>query len=142
MKVTCGIFLYSTKTKKMLVCHATRARWNSWSIPKGLRDDGEDDFEAAVRELYEETGIKLREVKTISVCRLPAVMYRKQRKQLVSFLVITEEDLGGYGFACHTLVNNSYPEIDQWKWILPEEADILHETQQQLIGEIKRIINE
>ena len=140
MKVACGIFVYSTKTKKILVCHATRARWDSWSIPKGLREGGEDEFGAAVRELYEETGIDLRTVKVASVHRLPKTTYRKQRKQLVSFLVVTPADFSQYAYTCHTLVNDTYPEIDKWKWISLEEAEILHETQQEVIGEIKSIL--
>lgn len=142
MKVTCGIFLYSRRTKKILVCHATRARWNSWSIPKGLREDEEDEFDAAVRELYEETGIDLRAVKVASVHKLRGTTYRKQHKQLVSFLVVTPADFARYAYQCYTLVNGSYPEIDKWKWISLEEAKILHETQQEVIGEIKRILNE
>jgi len=31
---------------------------NSWSLPKGHIDDGETKLEAAIREIYEETGIK------------------------------------------------------------------------------------
>tara|TARA_B100001996_G_scaffold381221_1_gene370218 strand:- start:1861 stop:2292 length:432 start_codon:yes stop_codon:yes gene_type:complete len=31
---------------------------NSWSLPKGHVDDGETILEAAIREIYEETGIK------------------------------------------------------------------------------------
>ena len=30
---------------------------NSWSLPKGHIDDGETKLEAAIREIYEETGI-------------------------------------------------------------------------------------
>ena len=31
---------------------------NSWSLPKGHIDEGEEKFEAAVREIYEESGIR------------------------------------------------------------------------------------
>lgn len=31
---------------------------NSWSLPKGHIDEGEEKLEAAVREIYEESGIK------------------------------------------------------------------------------------
>ena len=31
---------------------------DSWSLPKGHIDDGETKLEAAIREIYEETGIK------------------------------------------------------------------------------------
>jgi 8-oxo-dGTP pyrophosphatase MutT (NUDIX family) len=32
-------------------------RGNSWSLPKGHIDPGEDELEAARREIYEETGV-------------------------------------------------------------------------------------
>ena len=57
--VTCGIYLYSVKNKKILICHATHSPWSSWSIPKGLKDTSEESFEAAVRELKEETGYEV-----------------------------------------------------------------------------------
>ncbi len=31
---------------------------NSWSLPKGHIDEGEDKLQAAVREIYEESGIR------------------------------------------------------------------------------------
>lgn len=31
---------------------------NSWSLPKGHLDEGEEKLEAAVREIYEESGIR------------------------------------------------------------------------------------
>lgn len=37
---------------------------NSWSLPKGHIDEGEEVLEAAVREIYEESGIsKLKFIK-------------------------------------------------------------------------------
>jgi 8-oxo-dGTP pyrophosphatase MutT (NUDIX family) len=32
--------------------------WHHWDFPKGLREEGEQAFEAAVREVGEETGIR------------------------------------------------------------------------------------
>ena len=91
MKTTCGIYLYSTALKKLLVCHATNASWKTWSIPKGLKDPGEESFIAATRELKEETGIDLRKISVLNVRELPAVKYKKQNKTLEAFLVITDD---------------------------------------------------
>lgn len=59
MTVTCGTFLFSTLQKKILLCHPTNTKWNNWSIPKGVMEQGEQSFDVASRELKEETGIDL-----------------------------------------------------------------------------------
>lgn len=51
---TCGI-IYLLNDGKFLICHATNNRY--WSLPKGIKDKGESDIEAAIREIKEETGI-------------------------------------------------------------------------------------
>jgi ADP-ribose pyrophosphatase YjhB (NUDIX family) len=49
---------------KILLCHPTNApQKNSYSIPKGLIEDGEDELEAAIRETKEEVGIDLSALK-------------------------------------------------------------------------------
>lgn len=46
---------------KILLVHPTNASWqkSALGIPKGGIDDNEDPLDAAVRELYEETGIQV-----------------------------------------------------------------------------------
>ncbi len=56
MKVTsCGVLV--TDGARLLLAHATRSR--RWDIPKGIAREGEDFLSAAVRELWEETGIQV-----------------------------------------------------------------------------------
>ena len=139
--ITCGIYLYDTLQKKILVCHATRSRWNQWSIPKGLPDEGESLSEAGVRELYEETGIVLDQLHVIARHKFPPVKYQKQNKQLESFLVITDSDLSNQKFTCHSYTENSFPEVDKWKWISLEEAEkLIHEAQQKNLKKIAEFI--
>jgi bis(5'-nucleosidyl)-tetraphosphatase len=39
-------------------CYTLMLRaWHHWDFPKGLREDGEDSLQAAMREVAEETGI-------------------------------------------------------------------------------------
>lgn len=47
---------------KLLVVHPTNSGWKKGTcgIPKGGMDPGEDPMEAAIRELWEETGISIR----------------------------------------------------------------------------------
>lgn len=54
--LSCGV-LVCTKQAELLLCHMTGGRY--WDIPKGLRDAGEEDLAAAVRETREECGLHL-----------------------------------------------------------------------------------
>jgi 8-oxo-dGTP pyrophosphatase MutT (NUDIX family) len=140
MLITCGIYLYSTRMKKFLVCHATHSPWNSWSIPKGLKDEGEDAFAAATRELYEETGVDIEKLHVLKKHTLPPVNYRKQKKILESFLIITDSDLESQSFVCSSHTEKSIPEVDRWKWIDVDMINtLLHESQAANFEQIKEL---
>jgi 8-oxo-dGTP pyrophosphatase MutT (NUDIX family) len=141
METTCGIYLYSIQLKKILACHATRARWNLWSIPKGLKEEGEDCYDAAVRELYEECGVDVDQISILEKRHLQPVRYQKQNKQLESFLLITDTSFEHFKFSCNVLIDDTFPEVDKWKWIdLGRDSHLLHETQQRNIERIKIMI--
>jgi 8-oxo-dGTP pyrophosphatase MutT (NUDIX family) len=141
MEVTCGIYLYSIPLKKILACHAARTAKTNWSIPKGVRDAGEESFAAALRELYEETGIDLRHKKVKPQLTFQPVKYHTRNKWLESFLVVSEQDWNDHKFICHTWVEDRFPEIDKWEWISLEEAEIrLHETQRRNISFIRDLV--
>lgn len=53
MQITCGILL--TNGTKLLICHPTNH--TVWDLPKGRRDQGEENIDAAIRELWEETNL-------------------------------------------------------------------------------------
>src|SRR5688572_25105811 len=116
MIVTCGTYLYSTILNKFLVCHPTRTRWNNWSIPKGVMEKGEDVYQVCVRELDEETGIKVSNLNVVAQHPLPARKYQKQEKSLESFLLITDTDLSQHHFTCNLVEGKDFPENDKWKW--------------------------
>lgn len=52
---SCGILLFN-KRGQLLLCHVTGT--NHWDIPKGMQEDDESTFDAAKRELWEETGLR------------------------------------------------------------------------------------
>jgi len=59
-KLALSAGLVVLQDNKMLLVHPTNSRWvSSYSIPKGHVDTGEDIIDAAIRETYEETGIKI-----------------------------------------------------------------------------------
>jgi putative (di)nucleoside polyphosphate hydrolase len=93
----------------------------AWQIPQGGVEDSEEYFEAAVRELYEETGVK--STKFIKCTRgvykydFP-VNIRKHRKYLgqqVKFFVF--EFIGSDSEI--NLQMSGAREFSAWKWISP-----------------------
>jgi|GEM_PF-1951328 len=140
--ITCGIYLYDVTTGKLLICHATNASWKTWSLPKGLKDVEEDAYDAAIRELKEETGIDVSELNILQTASLPPVRYKKQNKVLESFLLITDTPLQDHQFVCHSLTKGGIPEIDRWAWVKPEElASRVHESQAENYERILTFIN-
>ena len=55
-KCSCG-FIVATDNG-WLLCHPTNSA-NNWDLPKGVAEEGEHHFQAAMRELKEETGLEL-----------------------------------------------------------------------------------
>lgn len=53
-----GVFIYDPKNDKVLL---VQSRGNLWGAPKGTLQYGEDDRQCAVREVKEETGLKISE---------------------------------------------------------------------------------
>jgi 8-oxo-dGTP pyrophosphatase MutT (NUDIX family) len=53
---SCGVLLLNPE-RELLLCHATGAA--HWDIPKGVGEPGETPRDTAVRETFEETGLRL-----------------------------------------------------------------------------------
>ena len=59
MKKSAGVIIILNKTK-ILLCHATGSKWiGTFGPPKGGLNPGETEIQGAIRELKEETSIKL-----------------------------------------------------------------------------------
>ncbi len=141
MVITCGTYLFSTQTEKLLVCHPTHSRWNNWSIPKGLMEGGEDILSVCLRELKEETGIDVNKINVISQHPLPSRKYQKQNKSLESFLLVTDTDFSAHKFTSNLVEGKDFPEIDKWKWIdLVTAAGMLHQSQIENLVAISEIV--
>lgn len=141
MIITCGTYLYSCLTKKMLVCHPTHSRWNNWSIPKGVIEPGEEVYEVWYRELLEETGIDINKVNILSLHRMPTRKYQKQEKSLDSYLVVTDTDFSEHKFTSNLVEGKDFAENDKWKWVtLEEAAPIIHPSQAENLPLIATIV--
>jgi 8-oxo-dGTP diphosphatase len=88
-----------------------RPRYDDWSLPKGKLDAGESFEDGALREVWEETGVRARIRE-----ELAPVEYvdRKGRDKLVRWYRM---DVDG---AHDAFVPND--EVDELRWLTPDEA--------------------
>jgi 8-oxo-dGTP pyrophosphatase MutT (NUDIX family) len=52
----CGVIVIDSETKNVLLVLGKKS--HKWGFPKGHMEQGEDEEQTALRELYEETGIR------------------------------------------------------------------------------------
>jgi 8-oxo-dGTP pyrophosphatase MutT (NUDIX family) len=55
-RLSCGVIILNPD-RELLLCHVTGQ--NHWDLPKGGIDTGESPLQAALRETFEETGLRL-----------------------------------------------------------------------------------
>lgn len=145
---TAGIFFLNNEYM-LLVGHPTGHDF--WSIPKGKLDEGETEYEAALRETWEEVNVELGEV--TAYFDLPHVRYRHGKKRLKPFVVFEDEnrkiDSSTFELKCNSIVgphstwNVGLPEMDDFKWVTIDEAkSILHYAQVECLEIIEELINE
>lgn len=143
MKTTCGIFLFR-KDGKFLIGHPTNHEATTFSIPKGLKNLYENDFLAAVRELYEETNIDLSKY-TFTVNKIGDYIYSHKNKFLVAFKIEIDSMLEDVDIKCDSMVRRKgiepFPEIDSFKWVSIDEClamdkYILNSTQIEALKEL------
>ena len=96
--------------RQVLLVH--RPKYDDWSFPKGKLDPGEHPATAAVREVAEETGLRVRLGVPLAGQRYDVVAGTKQVHYWVA-QVVGDDDVAGYA------VNE---EIDQVVWLPYEEA--------------------
>jgi 8-oxo-dGTP pyrophosphatase MutT (NUDIX family) len=148
-----GVFLVRNDGK-LLIVHPTGHKPNVWSIPKGKVDKGEMDYDAALRELHEETNVdlymKIGQFTIVDYVELPVQVYSHKRKELWPFVICesrsTNIDFNRFDIKCNSTVpldrdwNAGKPEVDDFKWVTIDEArEVLHETQVACLDEVDKI---
>jgi len=85
----------------------------SWSLPKGHLKEGEDDLQAAKREIYEETGIKeLTLIKELGSYERYRIFNESELKTITMFLFKTSEKE----------LNPIDPENPEARWVEKEKV--------------------
>jgi 8-oxo-dGTP diphosphatase len=107
----------------VLIVH--RPRYDDWTLPKGKVDPGESDVDAALREVFEETGYRCRIVAT-----LPETMHWTPHgpKSVAWFAMRPMPDSAEL---------EPDDEIDEVRWVTPEQAALMvdYENDRRLIRE-------
>ena len=94
---------------------------NSWSLPKGHIDEGEEKLEAAIREVFEESGIKdLKLIKELGSYQryrigLDGSDDKSELKTIYMFLFKTKEEI----------LNPTDPANPEARWVRREEVSEL-----------------
>jgi 8-oxo-dGTP pyrophosphatase MutT (NUDIX family)/phosphohistidine phosphatase SixA len=97
--------------KQVLLIH--RPRYDDWSFPKGKVDPGEHVTAAAVREVAEETGVRVRLGTALSGQSYAIAGDRRKRVHYWMARAVGEDDVGGW---------QPNDEVDQVRWVDYEEA--------------------
>lgn len=140
-----GIFLVN-KENKILVGHPTHHKPEFWSIPKGKIDGDETPLEAAIRETYEESNVKL--FKDLhEFVELGKYVYRHKKKDIMLYAHFETEHANwdSINIMCNSNVpeeRGGFPEMDDFKWVTVDEArEILHNTQVAALDKLDSVIN-
>jgi 8-oxo-dGTP pyrophosphatase MutT (NUDIX family) len=113
--ISCGVVLANLRGD-IFVCHASGTP--RWDLPKGLGDPGEDPRDAAVREAWEEAGLRLPAAQLVDLgefAYLPA-------KRLHLFALRVADDAIDVSrcrcrsFFAHHRTGLDTPEADAWAW--------------------------
>ena len=144
-----GIVVLNKKNQVFLAKRIDNPK-NFWQMPQGGVDNEEEFYEAAIRELEEETSIKtvslIKEIDGLTTYFLPIHLVgiiwkgkykgQKQKWFIVKFI----------GDDSEINIKTKHPEFLDWKWIDPENlTDIaVHfklEVYKKLKSEIKKILD-
>lgn len=126
MKISAGTaILYKNK---ILLGHPTNLPWvNSFSPPKGGVDEGENFLQAAIRETWEEVGIRVTESQIENIDSPIEFLYVNKKGELFKkcyIFIVKISDLSEIKSECETLDKSQLQatEIDWAGFMTKEEA--------------------
>ncbi len=88
-------------------------RRNKWDLPKGKIDEGENDLQAAIREISEECGINKNSLKIISKLQSTYHIYRQKNDMILKETIWFDIKFSGNDIICP----QTEEEITAIKWM-------------------------
>ena len=143
-----GIVVLNSKNKVFVAKRIDNPK-NFWQMPQGGKDESENYFEAAIRELQEETSIKnvtlIKEIDDFITYLLPnhllGIIWRgkfKGQKQKWFIMKFNGSD-------DEINVNTTKPEFLEWKWVDIDQlidvvVDFKRDVYKKVTSEIKKVV--
>ena len=143
-----GIVVLNSKNKVFVAKRIDNPK-NFWQMPQGGKDESENYFEAAIRELQEETSIKnvtlIKEIDDFITYLLPnhllGIIWRgkfKGQKQKWFIMKFNGSD-------DEINVNTLKPEFLEWKWVEIDQlinvvVDFKRDVYKKVTSEIKKVV--
>jgi ADP-ribose pyrophosphatase YjhB (NUDIX family) len=95
LAIGCSAFIFDEKREKVLLLKRTDDK--KWAVPGGTMEAGESMSEACAREVFEETGLKIKVVRLLSVYTSPhkLLVYSEGDRQQAVNLHFEAEVIGG-----------------------------------------------
>lgn len=125
---------------QILLGHTTGRKWtNSFGIPKGGIDKGESKLDAAIRETYEEVGIKIPRKLIDSTEYTFVVTSRKYANKVVYYYIVMIDDLKQLGLK-DLKVPKKQLQVEEIDWAgffgYDEAMDKVMQSQREVIQKL------
>jgi ADP-ribose pyrophosphatase YjhB (NUDIX family) len=127
LRLGCSAVLFANKRQTVLL---TRRKDNGqWCLPGGMIDPGESVAEGCEREVFEETGLRIRVIRLTGVYSDPnrVTVYPDGNKACVIVLTFVVDKVGGeLGLSAETTDAKFFPVVEA------VEMDLFHEHAEQI----------
>ena len=128
---------------KVLLAHTSGRKWNTgYGIPKGGIESGESKIEAAIRETYEEVGIKIPKEYVNDREHSFVVTSRKHKyNKIVYYYIVEIENLGQLGLKEENVPKKQL-QIEEVNWAgfmdLKESSKKIMHSQRPLLDHLRQ----
>lgn len=137
MELSCGLLIDTNG--EFLCCHSTGKKWqpNTYDLPKGHLEEGENPLETAIRECREETGIDYSDRPKSDFIDLGTFSYIP-KKDLHLFYVKDDDLKDTTGLHCDSTFERygkDWPEVNGYNKFTREDMSLLYDHLQKTVRE-------